>query len=314
MEREIAILLLIILVFSSSLVYVLSKAQKKTPETIENLSHTNVSLESIQKIAENILRNLPDVSILGEDYEIKEISKENVLGFPLYKIRGRIGDNILVFYLSNDLSYILFYSKTDSMVSISGTRINDFLMEMRKMVPKKTIKPKVYLFIMSYCPFGNQMENLIGPLIKEFSDRIVFEPVYIYSKISTINGTRWRSLHGPKELEEDLREKAIFKIYGVGKWVDFVLDTNKNCSLQNIETCWKEAAVRNKIDTNKVETYVKEHREELLENDYSLSNRYGVTASPTLIVNDVEYKFRRDREMIKRFICYSFLEKPDICG
>jgi len=46
---------------------------------------------------------------------------------------------------------------------------------------KKTDKPEVKFFIMSFCPYGNQAENGLKPVAELLGDKAVLEPWYIVS-------------------------------------------------------------------------------------------------------------------------------------
>ena len=85
--------------------------------------------------------------------------------------------------------------------------------------------PTVELFVMSFCPYGNQAEQTMEPVYKKLGDSVNWEPHYI---VSNENG-EISSLHGQKEVEQNKRELCVLKDHGAGKWFDFVNYVNENC-------------------------------------------------------------------------------------
>ncbi len=168
--------------------------------------------------------------------------------------------------------------------------------------------PDVKLFVMSYCPFGNQAENAMAPVVKLLGDKADIKVHYIVS----VSGDQVRSLHGDKEAVEDMREACIQK-YMPDKFWDYLLYTNKNCSLSNIDTCWLEAADYVGIDSDRITRCVEEEGLDLMKADEELSSRYGVTGSPTLIINDMRYAGARTPEAYKQAICSGFMDPPEEC-
>jgi hypothetical protein len=50
----------------------------------------------------------------------------------------------------------------------------------------KTAKPELKFFVMSFCPYGNQIEDAIRPVFDLLKDRADFVPHYIFQKISDL--------------------------------------------------------------------------------------------------------------------------------
>ena len=50
--------------------------------------------------------------------------------------------------------------------------------------PEQSKKPNFKFFVMSYCPYGNQAENGIKPVVELLGDLVEWEPHYIVNKIS----------------------------------------------------------------------------------------------------------------------------------
>ena len=52
--------------------------------------------------------------------------------------------------------------------------------------PEKTEKPILDFYVMSFCPFGNQMEDLLRPVFDLIGSKVDIQPRYIFDKIENI--------------------------------------------------------------------------------------------------------------------------------
>jgi hypothetical protein len=196
--------------------------------------------------------------------------------------------------------------------------------------PKKTEKPEVKFFVMSFCPFGNQVENSLYKVYKLLGNKVEWSPHYIVSKDSEGN---YRALHGKNELNQNVREICVKKYFGVDKWWEFVYEINNKCSLENVETCWEDIAEKLEIDKEKVKECQKKEMGKLLDKEIELTEKYSATGSPTIFINDERYESRemyladvivlngknftarelRTPEALKQAICSAFTSQPKEC-
>ncbi|MFO8015825.1 MAG: thioredoxin domain-containing protein [Candidatus Woesearchaeota archaeon] len=187
-------------------------------------------------------------------------------------------------------------------------------------IPKKA-DPEVLLFTMSYCPYGNQAEEGIGPVAEALSGDLEVEPHYvIYSdyrgggpEYCLDEESKYCSMHGVDELKQNVRELCIYK-YEQDKYWDYVLDVNNECSVQDIETCWEGVAEEHGIDTEKIKTCEEEEAMDMLAEEVSLNKEYEVRGSPTLMINDAKYSGQRTPESYKTAICSGFESAPESCA
>lgn len=92
---------------------------------------------------------------------------------------------------------------------------------------KKSEKPLVELFVMSYCPYGVRAENNVAPLQELFGDKIDLKIRFIVQVSgSTIDSVQ--SLHGLTEAKEDARQLAIMQIYPDKYWT-YLKEFNNVC-------------------------------------------------------------------------------------
>ena len=183
-----------------------------------------------------------------------------------------------------------------------------FKQEMKNF-PKKE-KPEIKLYIMSFCPYGNQAELAMKEVISSLADRIAFEPIYI---ISGENGN-FNSLHGKNELNQDIREKIIWKLYGTKAWINYATAVDEQCSLDNIETCWKDIAQQQGLNITEIEELYNQSYNLIAEQEANESVKKGIGASPTLTINGKLYNLPRTPYYYGNAICYSFVEMPEECS
>ncbi len=184
----------------------------------------------------------------------------------------------------------------------------------------KTDKPVVKFFVMSFCPFGQQMEKVMYPVYKKFKGLVTFDPHYvIYSNYGGKNycydkNERYCSMHGRNEVVEDVRQLCIKKYYDSDTWWKYVMYVDDNCSINNINTCWKDAAKYAGINTTKIENCVSNEAEQLLEAELQLNHKYNVRGSPTVFINGVLYRGERTPQAFQNMLCKSFTNAPALCN
>jgi glutaredoxin len=174
----------------------------------------------------------------------------------------------------------------------------------------KTDKPTVQLFVMSFCPYGQQAEKAMKPVADLLGDSVTIEPHFIVS----VSGTTVNSLHGQYEVNEDMRQAVILKHYGNAVFWNYVDYIDNKCTKDNIDTCWKDAAKAANIDTAKVEGWVASEGLELMKAEAALAEQNGVSGSPTIIINGVVYSGDRTADGYKQGICGAFNTAPAACS
>lgn len=185
-------------------------------------------------------------------------------------------------------------------------------------VPQSS-NPQVLMFVMSYCPYGNQAENGLAPVIELLGEEASFEPVYIIypsgGECAENGGVNYCSLHGNAELWQDVREKIIFSMYGEKKWAEYVLKANADCSLSNIDTCWATAAdAVGGINTSAVVAEFEASKFDILASEMAKTNEYMVSGSPTILINGYTYSGARTPAGYKEVVCSAFSSAPADCG
>jgi protein-disulfide isomerase len=228
-----------------------------------------------------------------------------------YKVNFKIDDKEYSVFMTKDGKY-LFPTEANLMTQeepgTSTQSQNNAQNQPSTQNPEKREKPDVKVFVMSYCPFGLQMEKAILPVWKLLKDKADFG-IYFVDYI----------MHGKKEMEENLRQYCIEKEQKE-KYLSYL-----ECFVKegNSENCLTQA----KIDKNKLKNCQsstdKEFKisENFTETGYppfnvhkDLNEKYGVKGSPTLVINDKVIEVsERSPEKIKEVICNAFLNPPKEC-
>jgi protein-disulfide isomerase len=222
-----------------------------------------------------------------------------------YKVNFKIDDKEYSVFMTKDGKY-LFPIEANLMAQEESQTTTQSQNATQN--PEKRERPDVKLFVMSYCPFGIQMEKAILPVWKLLKDKADFG-IYFVDYI----------MHGKKEMEENLRQYCIQK-EEKEKYLKYL-----ECFVKdgNSENCLKEA----KIDKNKLENCEKltdkefKISENFTETGFppfnvhkDLNEKYGVKGSPTLVINDkVVEVSERSAEKVKEAICNAFSNPPKEC-
>jgi len=107
--------------------------------------------------------------------------------------------------------------------------------------------------------------------------------------LATKDGNYYCSLHGRKELNQDIRELCAAKIGDQGKWWQFVSLVNQNCQLDVVDQCWTAQAQQAGFDTNKIQECFTNEAINLLDKEFSASSQFNVSGSPTVLINDTAF-------------------------
>jgi glutaredoxin len=271
-------------------------SKKKNPlGMLASISGAISSQEAGNKAIDFINKNLVKEGVTAS---LKEIKEESGLYKATIKITQKEGEQDADVYVSRDGKF-LFLNPPIEMKEI----------EKKPTEAPKTEKPDVKLFVMSFCPYGNQAEDLMKPVMNLLKDKIDVKLNYIVSKDSD---GKYKSLHGDQELNQDVREICVFK-YQKDKFWDFVYKINEKCTSQNADTCWEQQAKDLGIDTEKIKSCQQTEANTLLAEEEKLVQQYGVSGSPQLFINGVEYNGDRSSEGYKSGICSGFTTPPQEC-
>lgn len=171
----------------------------------------------------------------------------------------------------------------------------------------KSDSSEMNAFVVSYCPYGLQMQRVISKLVEEAPELADYVTIRYMGAISDGKVT---AMHGEEEAQENLRQICLREEQPDKFW------SYLNCFMKagETETCLAET----EVDTEKLETCMTgESGLEYAQEDFDMQNQYSVSGSPTLILNGErvsEFDFGgRTAEALKTLTCCGFNTEPEVC-
>jgi protein-disulfide isomerase len=247
-----------------------------------------------QKVQSFISANVPQ----GVKVEVKDVIREG----ELYKVTLSINDQNVPVYTTLDGKKLI--GNTVDLDQKTGTdnQANNQVSEETQAAQKKDI-PEVKLFVMSYCPYGLQIERGILPVIEALKGKIKFNLEFV-----------GYTLHGQKEVDENINQ------YCIGKNQPAKLNAYLKCfwknSAGNSDACMKAAGINASQIKNCVEDSIKQFNP--TEKNFNLSaddvTQYGVQGSPALVVNGTTISSGRDSASLLKAVCSGFTTQPKECN
>lgn len=295
-------LISIIVILSLYIVYSLIKPIPKVGFFI--LSKDQAAKKAIDFINENLVQK-------GTKAEL--VSVEEISG--VYKVLTKYQGNEIPVYITKDGKYLFVSSPLDTSQKLrtEETQPQQQPQQQTPEIPKSD-KPEVKLFVMTYCPFGLQMEKALLPVIDLLKDKANFKVHFVYY-----------IMHGKKELDESLRQYCIQKEQN-NKYFDYLTcfvqegDFDKCASkvgidVQKMENCINEVDEQYKVYENYNDTSTWYNgRFPKWDVELELNQKYGVRGSPTLVINDKVVSVSRTPEILKQTICNAFNNPPEECN
>ncbi len=175
-------------------------------------------------------------------------------------------------------------------------------------------KPKVELFVMSYCPYGLQMEKAILPVMK-----LLGEEADISIKFVSYIMHDWQEIEENTtqyciQLEQNEKLFDYMNCFVVGGDSDACI-ASAGIDAERLSSCVSAA------DQQFAITAAYEDRASWLSGSYpqynvdaELNEEYGIQGSPTLIINGTEVPASRSPEAVKQVICSAFSVQPEECS
>lgn len=269
-----------------------------------------------EEAAQKAMSFINDIALQGQSTaSLLETVEES----GLYRIRIKIQDQEYESYVTKD-GKILFAQGTKIAEPASAQQDANQQNTGAQEFTKSDI-PQVQLFVMSFCPYGNQAEDAMIPVVNLLKDKANIELHYvIYSNYQGGGETycldkenKYCSMHGISEVHQDIRESCVQK-YQKDKFWNFVNGINNTCAVANVDTCWEGVAQKLGIDIGKVKTCQKNEGLSLVGKELELGQKYGIQGSPQLIINGTEYTGERTAEAFKKAICSAFNSQPAECS
>lgn len=181
-------------------------------------------------------------------------------------------------------------------------------------VKTKKDKPEVELFVMSYCPYGTQIEKGILPVLDTLGNKVNFKLKFVDY-----------AMHGKKEIDQNLIQYCIQK-NEPEKLLSYL-----RCFLEDEKS--DECLTKTQVNQSQLQSCTsstdKEFKVSELYADKSTwsggrypqfniykddNNKYGVQGSPTLVINGSKIQSGRDSSNLLKTICSGFNNPPAECN
>ncbi len=255
-------------------------------------------------IAENLMQGAED------GFEIKEVVEEN----GLYKLTVDVQGRDITSYMTKDQT--VFFP---SAMEMTPGEESDQTAQEQEEIPQSD-KPKISLFTMSFCPYGSQAEEMISPVVDLLGDAIETELRYIFYENYQGGGpeycldeeSTYCAMHGIPEAEQNIRELCVYNNQEDKFW-DYIDQVNEDCTADDIDTCWKQAAQTVGVNTASVESCFEENKLAYAEEEFNTTEELNISGSPTLLINGATFSGDRTVEGYKKAICGAFKEAPEEC-
>lgn len=258
----------------------------------------------------------------GQVAVLEKITQKNGLYFMNFSISGSKYNT----FITMDGS-MLFPQAVD--LNIKAGTSNETSNEPADFDAPDSAIPKIDMFFMSFCPYGQMAVEGLNESEKLFGTKINIVPHYViydhycgygvnpatctdFSKYCIANGTLC-SMHGLSEVNEDIRQLCVYKYYP-GKWWDYTDKIISTCQVSNVDTCWENVAKSVGVDTAKIKDCFTKEGETLIAAEKALDDQVGATASPTIFINSMPFSSMLTPEEFKTGICTAFSSKPSECS
>ncbi len=171
----------------------------------------------------------------------------------------------------------------------------------------KSDKPTVEVFVMSYCPYGIQIQEAFIPVQKLLGDKANISIKFV-----------GYTMQGAREIQENTRQYCIMQNQADKYWAYlkcFVNSRDANACMNstaidaaNVSTCISDVYSSFGINETTSENYPRYpiHKED--------NDKYGVAGSPTVALNGVVVNMPRTPEGAKQMICNAFNVAPAECN
>lgn len=237
----------------------------------------------------------------GTSASLKDVKFDNTLG--LFVVTTEYLGNEIPVYVSRDGNYLILGDVLDMNKQLNLTSSSSQTVE----IPKSD-RPKVELYIFSYCPYGVQAQGAFIEVAKAMKNYADFY-VRFFSH-----------MHGEFERQQNMIQECIIRMYPEKYWdyaKIFVEEIYDKC-YGNV-TCDKEESVkamqRVGIDANAVLNCVQTKGKEYYDEDIKLAENLGLTGSPSFVINGVYVRsVVRTPDGIKDVVCRAFNNPPEICN
>jgi len=267
------------------------------------------------KVNDFIKNNAPNG---GQGVAIKSVTKDAASG--LYQVTITANKQDVVTYITPDGTKLFLQTVDLTAQKQTADASQQSAPAKAADVPKSAV-PDVRLFVMSYCPYGTQMEKGILPVLNTLGSKIKYTLEFVnYSMHNDIK------TNDRKELDENLRQYCIQKnqptklnayltcFLKAGQGTEASCEATAGVNAAQVATCMAQTDTQFNVtkDFNDQSSYQGNFPQ--FEVNAADNTKYGVQGSPTLVINGVQADAQRDPASILKTICGAFTNAPKECS
>lgn len=289
-----------------------SSLRKDGGKTTATKPGKTISTELAKKQAEEFVNNFLMQS--GSKATIKDVTTE----YGLYKLSVDITSDVVESYMTKDGK--LFFPQALNVAEVTAAKAGtaaagtDTAAAPSATVTKKSDKPVVELFVMSYCPYGTQIEKGILPVLSTLGNKIDFQLKFCSY-----------AMHGEKELTENLLQYCIQKEQPskLSAYLTcFLADSSQSAACldkagvnkNTVNSCVTKTDKDFKVMANFTSKTGYQGSYPGFDVQKADNDKYNVGGSPTLIINGQDIQSGRDSASLLATICSAFNNPPAECS
>jgi len=171
----------------------------------------------------------------------------------------------------------------------------------------------VELYVMSQCPYGVLAENALFPALESLKGEAELKFFFIAgeSTAPVKVAPRFDSMHGPSEVEEDIRQLCIQAKYPA-KFFRYVMERN---AAMRKNGAWEQAAAAAGVPVAAISACTgEEEGAALLSANIKAQRQPRPDASPTMYISGKQYAGARSQRAFTMAICDAIAgKKPKAC-
>lgn len=262
------------------------------------------------------LLNMKITEVTQEKIKTELQADEQTLQVPSGNLTIKVSPDYIYFTLTppvgerieigSGTAKVISYNETSIVLDYNENYAGENVTVKLKLLDKKTISsagysvkeiagaPNLEVFVMSYCPYGTQIEKALIPVWKLLGDKANIKVRFVSY-----------SMHGDKEDQENKRQLCLRE------------ETDKFWSyLECFLEAGDSAGCLNKVnvDSTKLNSCMETKADAYWQTDKDLNTKYGVQGSPTTVLDGKVAQIARNPEAIKGAVCDAFSSKPSACS
>ena len=261
--------------------------------------------QSDTKIAQKAIDYINTNKLSSTTATMGAVSEES----GLVKVKIKIGAQEFDSYITKDGKF-LFPQVFDMSVKKDTPATADNTKTPAPTTVTKSDKPMLEAFVVARCPYGIQMQRAMAEAVKNMPTLAPYMKARYFGSVS---GNTITSMHGDAEAQENLRQICIREEQSAKYWA--YVGCQMKGSGQEV-ACEKSTGV----DSAKLASCISTPSKGVAyaKVDFALADKYGVTGSPTLILNgatiDESSYGGRSADGVKSAVCAGFSKQASFCS